>query len=81
VESIIKILRNDQEIVSRFLNVFGGGSVALGQNNRYATAGFFIYANTFSREYIENVFFKKEELLFKALAESGLPTTEGPLEF
>jgi hypothetical protein len=43
--------------------------------------GFFIYANTFSREYIENVFFKKEELLFKALAESGLPTTEGPLEF
>jgi hemerythrin-like domain-containing protein len=76
---ITKILRKDQEVILRFLNAFGGGSVALGANNRYATPGFFIYANTFIREYIEKVFFKKEELLLKALAESGLPTEEGPL--
>ncbi|MGC8855704.1 MAG: hemerythrin domain-containing protein [Anaerolineae bacterium] len=75
---ITKILRKGQETILRFLNAFGGGSVALGANNRYATPGFFIYANTSIRGYIENVFFKKEELLLKALAESGLPTEEGP---
>lgn len=76
---IAKLLRKDQETILRFLSAFGGGSVALGAHNRYATPGFFIYAHTFIHEYIEGNFFKKEDLLLKVLGESGVPTDEGPV--
>lgn len=76
---IAKILRKDQEIVLRFLDVFGGGSIALGMNNKNARPGFFIFATTFMHEYIEGSFFKKEELLMKALVDCGFSPDDGPV--
>ncbi len=76
---ISKILRKDQETVLRFLDVFGGGSIALGMNNRNARPGFFIFAVTFMQEYIEGSFFKKEQLLLKALQDCGFPPDDGPV--
>jgi hemerythrin-like domain-containing protein len=76
---IAKLLRKDQETVLRFLDVFGGGSIALGMNNKNARPGFFIFATTFMHEYIEGSFFKKEELLMKALEECGFPPNDGPV--
>jgi len=75
---VTKHLRPDQETILRFLAVFGGGSVALG-TSKLARPGFFIFAHDFISEYIENGFFRKEELLIKALEDSGFPTEEGPI--
>lgn len=47
--------------------------------NKRAHPGFFIVSHTFMREYIEESFFKKEELLFKALVDSGFPAEDGPI--
>jgi len=71
-----KNLRADQDTISRFLDVFGGGSLIIG-TSKAARPGFFVFAHTFIREYIEDVFFKKEELLMKALEDSGFPSDEG----
>jgi hemerythrin-like domain-containing protein len=76
---IAKTFRKDQETILRFLDVFGGGSAALGTSNKHAQAGFFVVAGTFIQEYIEDTFFKKVELLLKALEESGFPAEEGPI--
>lgn len=76
---ISKNLRKDQETILRFLDVFGGGSIALGASNKNARPGFFIFAGTFIHEYIEEGFFKKEELLMKALEECGFPAHDGPV--
>jgi len=62
----------------RFLDVFGGGAAILG-NNKYAKPGFFLFAHTFIHEYIEEGFFKKEELLLRALEDEGFPNDEGPI--
>lgn len=62
----------------RFLDAFGAGSAVLG-NNKLAKPGFFLFAHTFIREYIEESFFKKEELLLRALEEEGFPSDEGPI--
>lgn len=75
---ITRNLRTDQETILRFLDVFGGGSVILG-SSKLARPGFFILAHVFIREYIEDTFFKKEELLLKALVESGFSSEEGPI--
>jgi hemerythrin-like domain-containing protein len=75
---IIKNLRKDQETILRFLDVFGGGSAALGASNKHAHPGFFISANTFIQEYIDEFFFQKEDLLLKALENCGFPPDEGP---
>jgi hemerythrin-like domain-containing protein len=75
---IIKNLRKDQETILRFLDVFGGGSAALGASNKHAQPGFFIFANAFIQEYIEESFFQKENLLLKALENCGFPPDEGP---
>lgn len=75
---ITKYLRADQENITRFLAVLGGGSVILSAS-KHARPGFFIFAYTFIREYIEEGFFKKEELLIKALEEGGFPTDDGPI--
>jgi hemerythrin-like domain-containing protein len=77
---INKNLRADQEIIKRYLDVLGGGSIALG-NSKLAQPGFFIAAHGFINEYIEDGFFKKEDLLIKALEDSGFPSDEGPIGF
>jgi hemerythrin-like domain-containing protein len=76
---IAKNLRQDQEIILRFLDVFGGGAAALGSSNKHAQPGFFVFGSTFINEYITPVFFRKEELLMEALENSGLPTDTGAI--
>jgi hemerythrin-like domain-containing protein len=75
---ITKYLRTDQETILRFLDALGGGSVVLG-TSKLARPGFFIFAHNFIHEYIEAGFFKKEDLLIKALEDSGFPSDEGPI--
>jgi hemerythrin-like domain-containing protein len=75
---ITKTFRPDQETISRFIAVLGGGSVAL-STTKYAQPGFFISAHNFMKDYIEDGFFKKEELLIKVLEEGGFPTESGPI--
>jgi hemerythrin-like domain-containing protein len=76
---ITKNIRKDQETILRFLDAFGGGSAALGASNKHARAGFFILASTFIQEYIDGIFFQKEELLMKALESCGFPPDEGAI--
>ena len=75
---VTKNLRPDQELIMRFLDVFGGGAAMLSQSKR-ARPGFFIFAHTFIHEYMEENFFKKEELLLAALEDEGFPGDEGPI--
>jgi hemerythrin-like domain-containing protein len=75
---ITKYLRTDQETIIRFLDALGIGASLISGNKR-ARPGFFIFAHTFMHEYIEDSFFKKEELLFKALIDSGFPAEDGPI--
>jgi len=75
---ITKYLRTDQETIVHFLDMLGIASSMLSGNKR-ARPGFFIFAHTFMHEYIEEGFFKKEELLFKALEDSGFPAEDGPI--
>ena len=75
---ITKYLRADQETIIRFLDMLGVASSML-SGNKHARPGFFIFGHTFIRGYIEESFFKKEELLFKALEDSGFPSEEGPI--
>ena len=75
---ITKYLRTDQELIVRFLDMLGVGSSRL-SGNKHARPGFFIFAHTFTHEYIEESFFKKEEFLFKALEDSGFPAEDGPI--
>ena len=71
----------DQETIHRFVSVFGGGIVALSNNNKLARPEFFILAHDFIRDYIEEGFFRKEELLIQKLAEIGFPLEDGPIYF
>ncbi len=75
---ISKNLRADQENINRFLTALGGASVIL-SSNKYARPKFFISAYTFIKEYIEEGFFVKEEVLIKTLEEGGFPLDEGPI--
>lgn len=75
---IAKNLRPDQENISRFIAALGGGSVIL-STSKYARPSFFISAHSFMKDYIEDGFFKKEELLIKILEEGGFPTESGPV--
>ena len=75
---IEKSYRSDQEIILRFLDVLGGGSAILSGNKR-ARPGFFVFAHTFIREFIEESFFNKEKLLIDALENNGFPVDEGPV--
>jgi len=75
---ITKYLRTDQETIVHFLDMLGVASSMLSGNKR-AGPGFFIFAYTFMHEFIEGSFFKKEELLFTALEDSGFPTEDGPV--
>ena len=75
---IAKNFRTDQENISRFIAALGSGSVVL-STNKHARPGFFISAHNFIKDYIEDGFFKKEELLIKSLEEGGFPTESGPV--
>jgi len=75
---IAKNLRTDQETIRRFLAALGGGAVAIG-SSKLARPSFFIFAYNFIAEYIEEGFFKKEELLIQALEEGGFPSDDGPI--
>ena len=75
---ITKYLRTDQETIIRFLDTLGVATSML-SGNKHARPGFFIFAHTFMHEYIEESFFKKEDLLFNALADGGFPTEDGPI--
>ena len=63
---IARKLRDDQEIIRRFIAVLGGAMIEL-SSNKLAGPGFFIVAHTFISEFIEGGFFKKEMVLMKAL--------------
>jgi hemerythrin-like domain-containing protein len=75
---IAKYFRTDQENISRFIAALGGGSVVL-STTKYARPNFFILAYSFIREYIEDGFFRKEEMLIKVLEEGGFPLESGPI--
>ncbi len=75
---ITKNLRTDQDTIDRFLAVFGSGSSVLG-HSKLSRPGFFVVAYNFIHEYIECSFFKKEELLMKALEEVGFSADGGPV--
>ena len=76
---IEKHLRKDRETLLRFLDVFGGGSAALGSSNKHTQPGFFVFGSTFIHEYVEPVFFRKVDLLLSALENSGFPTESGAI--
>lgn len=73
-----KNYRTDHELILRFLGVFDDGSTILMSSKR-ANPGFFILAHTFIKEFIEDDYSKKEELLIQALADSGFPADDGPI--
>jgi hemerythrin-like domain-containing protein len=75
---IVKNFRSDQDVILRFLDALGGGAAIL-SGNKKASPGFFIVAHTFIREIVEERFFRKEELLLRALEENGFPPNEGPV--
>ena len=75
---IEKSFRADQDVILHFLDVLGGGAANL-SGNKKARPGFFIFAHTFIQEFVEDNFFKKEELLVKALENNGFPLDDGPV--
>ena len=75
---ITKNFSTDQENIIRFLDALGGATTFL-SSSKNAGPGFFIFANTFISEYIADSFFKKEELLVRALIDNGFPSDDGPI--
>lgn len=73
-----KALKNDQETIARFISALGSGSVAL-SNSKLPRPDFFITAHIFIKEYIEEGFYKKEEILIKVLDDGGFPPDTGPI--
>jgi len=73
-----KVIRTDQELVQRFLDVLGGASTIL-LNNKLAGPEFFIIAHSFIQGFVEDDFFKKEEFLIRALEDNGFPIDDGPI--
>jgi len=75
---ITKNFNTDQENILRFLDALGGATAIL-SSSKNAGPGFFIFAHTFINEYITESFFKKEELLVRALIDNGFPSDDGPI--
>lgn len=71
-------LQTDQDHITRFLNVLGGASLEVRTNKR-AKAKFFLQAHTFIKDYIEEGFFKKEEVIVNILVDGGFSTSQGPV--
>jgi hemerythrin-like domain-containing protein len=75
---ISRLLRTEQENIKRLITVLGKASVEVRSNKR-AKPDFFILASDFIIEYINQGFFKKEELVIKVLEEGGFPPDKGPI--
>ena len=75
---ISRNLKNDHEIITRFIAILGSGMLEI-NNNRFASPGFFSVAYTFISEYIEGGFFKKEELLIRVLQDIGFSPEASPI--
>jgi len=75
---ISRILRTEQDNIKRLITVLGKASVEVRSNKR-AKPDFFIMASDFITEYINEGFFKKEELVIKVLEEGGFPPDKGPI--
>lgn len=73
-----KNLRTDMDFILRFADTLGSGT-ALVSSSRTPHSGFFIFAHQFIDGFIHAQFFKKEELLIAALADSGFPADDGPI--
>jgi len=73
-----RALKTDQEIITRFITALGSGSVAL-SSSKLPRPNFFITAHTFIKEYINEGFFPKEEIIIKILEEGGFPADTGPI--
>jgi hemerythrin-like domain-containing protein len=73
-----KAIKNDQETITRFITALGSGAVAL-STSKLPRPDFFIIAHTFIKEYIEEGFYKKEEVLIRVLDEGGFPPENGPI--
>jgi hemerythrin-like domain-containing protein len=71
-------LRTDQDHIARFLTVLGGASVEA-RNNKRAKAKLFILAHGFITDYIDEGFFRKEEVIIKILEDGGFPSDQGPI--
>ncbi len=71
-------LQTDQDHITRFLTVLGGASVEV-RNNKRAKPKLFMDAHEFIRDYIDEGFFKKEEILIRILEEGGFPPNQGPI--
>jgi hemerythrin-like domain-containing protein len=71
-------LQTDQDHINRFLTVLGGASIEV-RNNKRAKARLFIRAHEFMKDYIDEGFFKKEEVLIKILEDGGFPSNQGPV--
>jgi hemerythrin-like domain-containing protein len=75
---IIRILHTDQDLVERFLDILASGLTVASQS-RSARPGFFVFAANFIEEYLEPVYFKKEDVLLSALEDYGFSPDEGPV--
>ncbi len=75
---ISKNLLADQENIKRLITILSGASIEVRSNKR-AKPKFFILAHEFIVDYIDEGFFKKEELLIKILEDGGFPPTQGPI--
>jgi hemerythrin-like domain-containing protein len=71
-------LQTDQDHISRFLAALGGASLEV-RNNKRAKAKFFLLAHKFIKDYIDEGFFRKEEVLIKILMDGGFPPDQGPV--
>lgn len=75
---IKKALQADQDTIARFMAVLGNG-LTIASQSKLAKPGFFLYASQFMHEFIERVYFRKEELLLDTLVDCGFPNDQGPV--
>ncbi len=75
---ISKSLRADQDNIRRLVTALSGASIEVRSNKR-AKPKFFIIAHEFIVNYIDEGFFKKEEILIKVLEDGGFPLDKGPI--
>ncbi len=71
-------LQTDQDHINRFLAALGGASLEVRTNKR-ARANFFIRAHEFIKDYVDEGFFRKEDVIIKILVEGGFPADQGPV--
>jgi hemerythrin-like domain-containing protein len=73
-----RILKQDQDLVGRFLAVLGRGLV-VASRNKTARPAFFIVAGNFIHEFLEPQYLAKESVLLQALEDCGFARDSGPV--